>query len=124
MALSRLAVGQTLTVNQLVDMEWKFGGEREQTPLRRSPHHHHHHQHTFISIAVSQALAQLVSCYSLFWFGLVELRRHRLTAVVIRRRRQTNRDANPMRHERCPHVNVASAVKYQGKKKERMKSLF
>ncbi|NP_001279162.1 COMM domain-containing protein 7 [Callorhinchus milii] len=24
-ALSRLAVGQTLTVNQLVDMEWKFG---------------------------------------------------------------------------------------------------
>uniref|UniRef100_A0A670Z577 COMM domain containing 7 n=1 Tax=Pseudonaja textilis TaxID=8673 RepID=A0A670Z577_PSETE len=24
-ALSRLAVGQTLTVNQLIDMEWKFG---------------------------------------------------------------------------------------------------
>ncbi|KAJ8370715.1 hypothetical protein SKAU_G00107430 [Synaphobranchus kaupii] len=24
--LSRLAVGQTLMVNQLVDMEWKFGG--------------------------------------------------------------------------------------------------
>ncbi|XP_072371091.1 COMM domain-containing protein 7 isoform X1 [Scyliorhinus torazame] len=24
--LSRLAIGQTLTVNQLVDMEWKFGG--------------------------------------------------------------------------------------------------
>ncbi|XP_067856528.1 COMM domain-containing protein 7 isoform X2 [Heptranchias perlo] len=26
--LSRLAVGQTMTVNQLVDMEWKFGGTR------------------------------------------------------------------------------------------------
>lgn len=26
-ALSRLAVGQTLMVNQLVDMEWKFGGK-------------------------------------------------------------------------------------------------
>lgn len=25
-ALSRLAVRQTLMVNQLVDMEWKFGG--------------------------------------------------------------------------------------------------
>nr|XP_014265725.1 COMM domain-containing protein 7 isoform X3 [Maylandia zebra] len=25
-ALTRLAVGQTLMVNQLVDMEWKFGG--------------------------------------------------------------------------------------------------
>uniref|UniRef100_A0A4W5QBV2 COMM domain containing 7 n=1 Tax=Hucho hucho TaxID=62062 RepID=A0A4W5QBV2_9TELE len=25
--LSRLAVGQTLMVNQLVDMEWKFGGK-------------------------------------------------------------------------------------------------
>lgn len=74
-ALSRLAVGQTLMVNQLVDMEWKFGGETEQTPLQRPPHHHHL-QCVFISIAVSQALAQLVSCYSLFWF--VELRRHRL----------------------------------------------
>lgn len=84
MALSRLAVGQTLMVNQLVDMEWKFGGETEQTPLQRPPHHHHHHQYMFISIAVSQALTQLVSCYSLFWFGLslVELRRHRLTTVV------------------------------------------
>lgn len=60
MALSRLAVGQTLMVNQLVDMEWKFGGETEQTPLQRPPHHRrHHHQYTFISIAVSQALAQL-----------------------------------------------------------------
>lgn len=76
-ALSRLAVGQTLMVNQLVDMEWKFGGETEQTPLQRPPHHH---QYMFISIAVSQALAQLVSlCYSLFWFGL---RRHRLTTAV------------------------------------------
>ena len=28
-ALSRLAVMQTLMVNQLVDMEWKFGGEME-----------------------------------------------------------------------------------------------
>lgn len=28
-ALSRLAVGQTLMVNQLVDMEWKFGGKNE-----------------------------------------------------------------------------------------------
>lgn len=26
-ALSRLAVRQTLMVNQLVDMEWKFGGK-------------------------------------------------------------------------------------------------
>ncbi len=26
--LSRLAVGQTLMVNQLVDMEWKFGGKQ------------------------------------------------------------------------------------------------
>lgn len=30
-ALTRLAVGQTLMVNQLVDMEWKFGGKKEQT---------------------------------------------------------------------------------------------
>lgn len=28
-ALTRLAVRQTLMVNQLVDMEWKFGGETE-----------------------------------------------------------------------------------------------
>ena len=26
-AISRIAVGQSLTVNQLVDMEWRFGGE-------------------------------------------------------------------------------------------------
>lgn len=26
MALSRVAAGQSLTVNQLVDMEWRFGG--------------------------------------------------------------------------------------------------
>uniref|UniRef100_A0A8C7QAZ1 COMM domain containing 7 n=1 Tax=Oncorhynchus mykiss TaxID=8022 RepID=A0A8C7QAZ1_ONCMY len=36
--LSRLAVGQTLMVNQLVDMEWKFGGKtnnlRIEVPLR------------------------------------------------------------------------------------------
>ena len=25
-AMSRVAAGQSLTVNQLVDMEWKFGG--------------------------------------------------------------------------------------------------
>ena len=25
-SLSRVAAGQSLTVNQLVDMEWKFGG--------------------------------------------------------------------------------------------------
>uniref|UniRef100_A0A672HRU0 COMM domain containing 7 n=1 Tax=Salarias fasciatus TaxID=181472 RepID=A0A672HRU0_SALFA len=31
-SLSRLAVGQTLMVNQLVDLEWKFGGE----PAQRS----------------------------------------------------------------------------------------
>lgn len=31
-ALSRLAVGQTLMVNQLVDMEWKFGGETSVFP--------------------------------------------------------------------------------------------
>lgn len=31
-ALSRLAVGQTLMVNQLVDMEWKFGGEMNRKP--------------------------------------------------------------------------------------------
>uniref|UniRef100_A0A3Q4H5I3 COMM domain containing 7 n=1 Tax=Neolamprologus brichardi TaxID=32507 RepID=A0A3Q4H5I3_NEOBR len=30
-ALTRLAVGQTLMVNQLVDMEWKFGGKNDQT---------------------------------------------------------------------------------------------
>lgn len=28
-ALTRLAVTQTLMVNQLVDLEWKFGGETE-----------------------------------------------------------------------------------------------
>lgn len=28
-ALTRLAVRQTLMVNQLVDMDWKFGGETE-----------------------------------------------------------------------------------------------
>ncbi|KAG7260238.1 hypothetical protein CRUP_031893 [Coryphaenoides rupestris] len=33
--LSRRAVGQTLTVNQLVDMEWKFGG-RGYTGSRRA----------------------------------------------------------------------------------------
>ncbi len=26
-AFSRISAGQTLNVNQLVDMEWKFGGE-------------------------------------------------------------------------------------------------
>ena len=26
-AMSRVAAGQSLTVNQLVDMEWRFGGE-------------------------------------------------------------------------------------------------
>lgn len=26
--LTRLAVGQTLMINQLIDMEWKFGGNR------------------------------------------------------------------------------------------------
>lgn len=26
-AMSRVAAGQALTVNQLVDMEWRFGGE-------------------------------------------------------------------------------------------------
>ena len=26
-AFSRIAVGQSLTVNQLVDMEWRFGGK-------------------------------------------------------------------------------------------------
>lgn len=34
-ALTRLAVGQTLMVNQLVDMEWKFGGKEEQTQRAR-----------------------------------------------------------------------------------------
>lgn len=52
-ALSRLAVGQTLMVNQLVDMEWKFGGETEQTPLQRPPHHHHH-QYMFISMQLAR----------------------------------------------------------------------
>ena len=26
-AFSRIAVGQSLTVNQLIDMEWRFGGK-------------------------------------------------------------------------------------------------
>jgi len=26
-AMSRIAAGQSLTVNQLVDMEWRFGGQ-------------------------------------------------------------------------------------------------
>lgn len=29
-ALSRLAVGQTLMVNKLLDMEWKFGGKNNE----------------------------------------------------------------------------------------------
>ena len=33
-SMVRAAAGQTLTVNQLVDMEWRFGG--------MVPHHHHH----------------------------------------------------------------------------------
>lgn len=27
--MSRVAAGQSLSVNQLVDMEWRFGGERQ-----------------------------------------------------------------------------------------------
>lgn len=33
LALSRIAAGQSLTVNQLVDMEWRFGGKRISSPL-------------------------------------------------------------------------------------------
>lgn len=49
-ALSRLAVRQTLMVNQLVDMEWKFGGRTQlepdvssvPRPLRMAAHIHDH----------------------------------------------------------------------------------
>lgn len=37
-ALSRLAVGQTLMVNQLVDMEWKFGGRIKQKKKKKTSH--------------------------------------------------------------------------------------
>ena len=32
-AMSRVAAGQSLTVNQLVDMEWRFGGKKRSHPL-------------------------------------------------------------------------------------------
>ena len=35
-AMSRVAAGQSLTVNQLVDMEWKFGGRLVSTALALS----------------------------------------------------------------------------------------
>lgn len=55
-ALSRLAVGQTLMVNQLVDMEWKFGGETKHkpdvwVPSGRLPSHIHERGGSNISIA-------------------------------------------------------------------------
>lgn len=63
-ALTRLAVGQTLMVNQLVDMEWKFGGETQRkadvtstlSPPPRLTVHIHEHGGLYSDISIACVL--------------------------------------------------------------------
>uniref|UniRef100_A0A8C7QCD9 COMM domain containing 7 n=1 Tax=Oncorhynchus mykiss TaxID=8022 RepID=A0A8C7QCD9_ONCMY len=65
--LSRLAVGQTLMVNQLVDMEWKFGGKtnnlRIEVPL-------------LLIVALSVERNKLFVHLEQFWDLLFQLMKH------------------------------------------------
>lgn len=54
--LSRIAAGQTLTVNQLVDMEWRFGGR---TMLLIDILHAHVHVHAHAVTATNSDMQKV-----------------------------------------------------------------